>query len=80
MARLNLTLDADTSFWLERHAGAERRAALARTLIREGIARREALARRRKLSADYAAGRADGRAVLRELELGSLEVLGDEDA
>ena len=79
MARVNLTLDPDTIQWLERHAKPERRAALARTLIREGIARREAIARRKKLAADYVAGHADDRALLRELEVGAFEVLGDEE-
>ena len=78
MARVNLTLDDDTKAWLERHAKPERRAALARSLIREGIARREAIARRKKLAADYAAGRTDK--VIGSFEVGSLELLGDEDA
>jgi hypothetical protein len=80
MQRLNLTLDDDTKSWLDRHAKPEQRATLARTLIREGIARREAIARRKRLAADYAAGRADARALLEDLETGSLELIGDEEA
>ncbi|MBK6692218.1 MAG: hypothetical protein IPG50_08430 [Myxococcales bacterium] len=79
MARVNLTLDDDTKSWLDRHAKPDRRAALARTLIREAIDRREALARRKKLAADYAAGRADSRGLLEDFEAGSLEVLGLEE-
>ena len=80
MFRLNLTLDADTNAWLQRHAKPARRAALARALIVEGIARREALARRKKLAADYAAGRADAHAVLGDFEHAALEDLDDERA
>lgn len=77
MARLNLTLDADTFSRLVRHArdAGARRASLARTLLREALERREALARRRKLAADYAADRDDVRAALEELEPGELELL-----
>jgi len=82
MGRLNLTLDADTENLLERHAKRERkrRASLARELLREAIARREALERQRKLAADYAAGRADAGALLEDYEPAQLDLLGDEDS
>ena len=82
MGRLNLTLDDDTLSWLTRTAKrvGRRRATVAREILREGLARREALERARKLAADYAAGRPDARALLDELEAGQLDVLGDEDA
>lgn len=80
MPRLNLTLDADTARQLERAARAEgtRHASLARTLLREALARREAAARRRRLAADYVAGRADARAVLGDFERAQLDLLDDE--
>jgi hypothetical protein len=82
MERLNLTLDEHTSGALARHARQEGkpRAALARELILEAIARREALERERQLARDYAAGRSDARRLLRDLEAAQLEHLGDEDA
>jgi hypothetical protein len=69
MGRLHLTLDDGTSGALARYARREGkpRAALARELIREAIARREALERERKLARDYAAGRSDARRLLRDL-------------
>lgn len=81
MARLNLTLDADTFGWLERHAkrSGAKRAALAKELLREGLARREALARRKKWAADYAAGRTDARALLKDLEGAQLDLVDDEE-
>jgi hypothetical protein len=80
MSRLNLTLDDDTLAWLERHAAQEKVAvaAFARRLLREAVAQREALARRRKLAADYAAGRDDARELLAELERPQLEDLLDD--
>lgn len=82
MERLNLTLDEHTSAVLDRHArqAGKPRAALARELIQEAIARREALEHERKLARDYAAGRSDARQLLRDLEAAQLELLGDEDA
>jgi len=82
MSRLNLTLDPDTSAQLERHAKAHgtRRAAIAREILREGLARREELERRKRLASDYAAGRADARELLANFESAQLELLGDEDA
>ena len=81
MERLNLTLDEGTSGALARHARREGkpRAAFARELIREAIARREVLEAERKLARDYAAGRSDVKEVLREMELAQLELLGRED-
>ena len=77
MDRLNLTLDHDTSGALARHARHEGkpRAALARELIMEALARREAVAQRRKLARDYVAGRDDAKELLAELERGQLELL-----
>lgn len=82
MERLNLTLDEGTSGALSRHARREGkpRAALARELIREAIARREAVEAQRKLARDYAAGREDAREILSEMETAQLELLGSEDA
>ncbi len=80
MSRLNLTLDDDTQDWLERHAAKEKVAvaSLARRLLREAVAQRELLARRRKLAADYAAGRADAAEVLEDLERPQIEGLLDD--
>jgi hypothetical protein len=80
MARLNLTLDRDTLQQLDRHTkrSGKPRAALAREILREGLARREAAERRTQLAADYAAGRGDARALLKDLEAGQLELMGDE--
>ena len=77
MDRLNLTLDNDTSGALSRHARDEGkpRAALARELIMEALARREAVAQRRKLARDYVAGRDDAKELLAEFERGQLELL-----
>jgi len=80
MSRLNLTLDDDTQDWLERHAAKEKVAvaSFARRLLREAVAQRELLARRRKLAADYAAGRADTAEVLEDLERPQIEGLLDD--
>lgn len=82
MTRLNLTLDEDTFRRLDRHTkrSGKPRATLARELLREGLAQREAAERRKQLANDYAAGRTDARAVLRDLEAGQLELMDDEDA
>jgi hypothetical protein len=81
MARLNLTLDDDTFDRLARHAKREggRRASLARRILREGLDAREARERRRKLAADYAAGRSDARDLLDDLEAAQLEWFDAED-
>jgi hypothetical protein len=77
MTRLNLTLDADTSSRLNRHArsGGKRRAAMAREILCEGLARREAQERARKLAGDYAAGRRDAREILKDLEAAQIDLL-----
>jgi plasmid stability protein len=82
MSRLNLTLDVDTDARLERHAAevGSPRAAVAREILREGLERRERLRFRKQLAEAYAAGRKDARALLKELEPGQLELMGDEDA
>jgi hypothetical protein len=81
MQRLNLTLDDDTFRRLERHAKkhGSRRASAARDLIREALERQDRIERERKLAADYAAGRADAREVLRDLEGGQWGALSDGD-
>ena len=75
--RLNLTLDRDTAARLDAHASRAgvRRAAVARTLLREALDRREVAERRRKLAADYAAERGSARELLRDLERGELDLL-----
>ena len=82
MARLNLTLDEDTFRRIDRHTKrtGRPRAALARELRREGRAQREAAERRKQLANDYAAGRPDARALLRDLEAGQLTLIDDEGA
>ena len=51
---------------------------MATEILREGLARREAAERRKRLAADYAAGRADARALLKDLESSQLDLLDDE--
>jgi hypothetical protein len=82
MARLNLTLDHDTYVELEEHArrANKPRARIVKELLIEGLSRHKARARRERLARDYAAGRADARKALSDLEAGQLELLGDEDA
>lgn len=79
MTRLNLTLDDDTWDALVRHAQSRPIATLAREIIRSELAQRDALIRRQALARDYAAGRADARALLAELEDAQLELLEDDD-
>ena len=82
MARLNLTLDRDTYAELEKHAKqvGKPRARVVKEILSEGLARRAAAERRRKLAADYLAGRADARAALKDLESPQSELLDDEDS
>lgn len=82
MARLNLTLDHDTYVELEEHArrANKPRARIVKELLIEGLSRHKTRARRERLARDYAAGRADARKALSDLEAGQLELLGDEDA
>ena len=81
MARVNLTLDPESHSRLARYAERVGRphATVAGELVREGLARREAEERQRRLAADYAAGRVDARELLRDLEAGELEIMGEED-
>ena len=80
MTRLNLTLDRETYAALERHAKrlGKPRARVVKEILTEGLARRDAAARRKKLAADYLAGRADARALLKDLESSQLELMDDE--
>ena len=82
MARLNLTLDQDTARQLDRHIkrSGKPRATLARELLREALARREAVERHRQLAQDYAARRSDARSLLRDLESAQFELLNDDGA
>ena len=82
MARLNLTLDDDTFRQLDRHTKrvGRPRAKVATEILREGLARREAAERRKRVAADYAAGRPDARALLKDFESPQLELLDDEGA
>jgi plasmid stability protein len=82
MARLNLTLDEDTFRRLDRHTkrAGKPLAALARELLREGLAQREEAERRKQLATDYVAGRRDARALLKDLEGGQLELMDDENS
>ena len=82
MERLNLTLDEGTLGALARHARREGkpRATFARELIREAIARREALDHQRRIARDYAAGRNDAKQLLQDLEVAQLELLDRDDA
>ncbi len=56
------------------------RARIVKELLVEALARHAARERRQRLARDYAAGRADARALLNGLEVGQLDLLGDEDA
>ena len=82
MMKLNMTLDQKTSAALERQARQVRKpcAKLAREILMEGLARREAALRRKKLAADYRAGRVDTRALLNDLEAPQLELLNDKES
>ena len=82
MARLNVTLDQETYAALQRHAKRVRkpRAKVAKEILAEGLARRDAASHRKKLAADYLAGRADTRALLKDLELSQLELIDDEES
>ena len=82
MARINLTLDSDTYLELEKHARrlGKPRARIVKELLAEGLARRAARERRQALARDYTAGRADARAILKDLERGQLDLMDDEDA
>lgn len=81
MERLNLTLDDDTSERLARHAkrAGSPRAAYARGILREALDAREALERRKKLAADYVAGRADAQKLLKDFEGAQIEWFDGKD-
>jgi hypothetical protein len=82
MARLNLTLDEETLAALRGDAQREHRrlATHARELLREAMARRQRERRARTWADAYRADRADATKLVRELEPGALELMGDEDA
>jgi predicted transcriptional regulator len=79
MRHLNMRLDQETYEALERQAKQTRKpcAKIAQEILSEGLARRDAVARREKLAADYRAGRADARALLNDLESSQSELLDD---
>jgi len=81
MARLSLTLDRNTYAELERHAKQLGKpcARVVKEILSEGLARRTAAERHKKLAADYRAGRADARAVLKDLESPQWELMDDEE-
>ena len=81
MARLNLTLDEGTLLELDRYRKqvGKPRARVAKELLQEGLERRRAAERRRKLAADYVADRSDVRSALSDLEAGQLELLDDDE-
>jgi len=81
MARVNLTLDSASYEKLSKYAKASGapRAAEARRLLCEALEHREERARRARLAADYAADRADARALLGDLEAPELELLDDDE-
>ncbi|MBI3798339.1 MAG: hypothetical protein HY268_15420 [Deltaproteobacteria bacterium] len=72
-----MTLDQETYAALERQAKRVRKppARVAQEILAEGLARRDAAARRKKLATDYLVGRADVRALLKDLESPQLELL-----
>jgi predicted transcriptional regulator len=82
MTKLSVILDQKTYEALEKQAKQTRKPCVrvAKEILSEGLARRDAVARRKKLAADYRAGRADARALLNDLESVQLELLDDEGA
>ena len=80
MARLNLTLDAETFSQLDRDARRERvrLATHARRLLREALARRAQGERDQRWALAYRAGRADARQHARDMDAAQLDVMGDE--
>ena len=81
MERLNLTLDNDTYQELKRHAARVGKpcARLAREILLEGLSQRAAREQRTRLARDYAAGRDDTRAVLKDWEEAQTELLSEDD-
>ena len=82
MARLNVTLDRSMYAELEKRAKqlGKPRARIVKEILSEGLARRATAARRKKLAADYVVGRADARAVLKDLESSQWELLDDDES
>jgi hypothetical protein len=82
MMKLHVTLDQKTFEILERQAKKARKpcASMAKEILSEGLAQRDAAARREQLAADYRAGRADARALLNDFESFQVELLDDEGA
>ena len=80
MARLNLTLDEETWRRLDECArrSGERRASLARRLLKEALGRRDVLERRKKVARDFAAAGSHDVDLLRALEEGQLDLLDDD--
>ncbi len=81
MARVNLTLHKEMFRELDAHAKrvGKPKARAARELVRAGLERQQATERRARLARNYAAQHADAGEVLRDLEAGQFELLGDED-
>ena len=81
MERLNLTLDNDTYQELKRYAARVGKpcARLAREILLEGLSQRAAREQRARLARDYAAGRGDARAVLKDWEEAQTELLSKDD-
>ena len=82
MARVNLTLDERTYAQLDQHAKRLGKpcARAVKDLLVEGLARHATRERRQRLARDYAAGRADARALLNDLESGQFDLLDDESS
>jgi hypothetical protein len=82
MMKFNVILDQKTYEALERQAKQAQKpcARVAKEILSEGLAQRDAAARRKKLAIDYRAGRADARALLKDLDSLQLELLDDEEA
>jgi metal-responsive CopG/Arc/MetJ family transcriptional regulator len=80
MARVNVTLDDHTYAQLDQHAKrlGKPRARAVKDLLVEGLARHATHERRQRLARDYAAGRADARALLNDLQSGQFDLLDDE--
>jgi predicted transcriptional regulator len=82
MMKLSVVLDQKTYEALERQAKQTRkpRERVAKEILLEGLARRNAAAQREQLAADYRAGRANARALLNDVESAQSELLDDEGA
>lgn len=80
MARLNLTLDDDTFATLERDARRERSqlSTFARRLLKEALEQRERERRWREWEDAYRRGASEDRRLVRDMEAGQLDGIGDE--